>query len=73
MKKKIDSCLFHDSYTNENVNYIRKTCVCGKSFTFLKNHSAICRCCGRTVYPTKECEFKEKMKMKLRKELENHE
>lgn len=73
MRKNDGTCIFIDGYTGEKVNFIRKSCVCGKSFTFLSNHSTICRCCGRTVYPTKECEFKEKMKMKLRKELSNNE
>lgn len=73
MKKKDGTCIFYDGYTGEKVNYIRKSCVCGKSFTFLSNHSIICRNCGRTLYPSKECEFKEKMKMKLRKELSKNE
>jgi hypothetical protein len=61
----------YDSYTGQRVKYIRKVCKCGHSITFLTQHSTICRNCGRTVYPTKECEFKEKMKIKLRKELKN--
>ena len=72
--KKIDgTCIFLDGHTGEKVNYVRKSCVCGKSFTFLSNHSTICRNCGRTVYPSKESEFKEKMAMKLRKELSKNE
>ena len=62
-----------DKFTGENVKYIRKVCKCKHSIYFLSNKPAICRCCGRTVYPTKECEFKEKMKMKLRKELSKNE
>lgn len=71
MKKKDSS--YYDGFTGERVNYVRKLCQCGKSFTFLSNHSVICRNCGRTVYPSKECEFKEKMKIKLRKELSKNE
>lgn len=58
---------------NESVNYIKVTCKCGRVSCFLRNHSAECSWCGRTIYPSKECEFKEKMKIKLRKELSNHE
>lgn len=58
-----------DKITGEKVKFIRKVCKCNHSIYFVSNKPAICRVCGRTVYPTKECEFKEKMKMKLRKEL----
>lgn len=60
---------YYSGFTGEKVRYVRKSCVCGHSITFLSNRPAICRHCGRTVYPTNICEFKEKMKMKLRKEL----
>lgn len=68
-----DEFIARDKITGEDVKYIRKLCKCSHSIYFVSNKPAICRVCGRTVYPTKECEFKEKMKMKLRKELENHE
>ena len=58
---------------NEPVNYVKVQCKCGKVCCFLRNHSVECSRCGRTVYPTKESEFKEKMKIKLRKELSKNE
>lgn len=64
-----DEFIARDKYTGEMVKYIRKLCKCKHSIYFVRNKPAICRVCGRTVYPTKESEFKEKMKMKLRKEL----
>ena len=59
------------NYYNEPVKYVIVHCKCGKSMQFLRNHSMQCGHCGRIVYPTKECEFKEKMKIKLRRELNN--
>ena len=55
------------------INYVKVQCKCGKVCCFLRNHSVECTRCGRTVYPTKESEFKEKMKIKLRKELSKNE
>jgi hypothetical protein len=55
------------------VNYIKVKCECGRVLCFLRNHSMECKHCGRLVYPSKECEFKERMKIKLRKELSNNE
>ena len=40
---------------------------CGHSMYFMKNHSATCGVCGNIVYPTKKSEFKEKMKMMIRR------
>jgi len=62
-----------DKRYEEKSNGLRIYCQCGKSLQFYTNHSAICRTCGRVVYPSKESEFKEKMEMKLRKELRNNE
>lgn len=56
-----------DNLYNKYANYIRVYCRCGHSLAFLRNHSAICNNCGRTVYPTKKCEFKEKTEKELRK------
>lgn len=56
------------------VNYVKVKCKCGRVLCFLRNHSMECNQCGRTVYPTKLAEYREKMKIKLRKELlENNE
>lgn len=63
-------CVVYNGYTGENVDLVRKNCECGHALTFLRNHPKICTHCGRMVYPTKVCEFKEK----LRKEfIKNHE
>ena len=65
--------MMKDKKYDEKANGVHIYCVCGRSLQFYKNHSAICRTCGRVVYPSKESEFKEKLKMKLRKELMNNE
>lgn len=62
-----------DSCFNKYDNCVKVYCKCGRSTHFFRNHSVECNYCGRMVYPTKECEFKEKMKMKLRKELSKNE
>ena len=67
--EKLDEYIAYDKYTKEMVKYVRKQCQCSHTIYFYKNEPIVCGICGRTVYPTKECEFKEKMKMKLRKEL----
>ena len=42
----------------------RVKCKCGQVICFKNNFPARCRMCGRRVYPTKECEFKDKLKRK---------
>lgn len=59
--------LVYNGYTGEGVNLVRKVCTCGHVLTFLTNRPKICNHCSRTVYPTKECEFKEKIKKEMRK------
>ena len=62
-KKKWDN-------NNDLFGSVKKVrCKCSHVLCFLTNHSAICEHCGRVVYPSKESEFKEKMELKLRKEL----
>lgn len=56
-----------DKYTGEKVIYIRAVCRCGHSVYFLKNKPIICRHCGRTVYPTKRTEFKDKVGKTMRR------
>ena len=56
-----------DNLRNDYINYMKIYCKCGHSINFLKNHSAICTYCGRKVYPSKDCEFKEKLKLKIKK------
>lgn len=62
-----DRCETYDSYTGQRVKYVRKVCKCGHSLTFLQNKPAMCRHCGRMVYPTKICEFKNKLKKEMKK------
>lgn len=47
--------------------FARKRCKCGVEILFYNNYPAICSYCNRKVYPTKECEFKEKLKLEMRK------
>ena len=47
----------------------RAICKCGHTLYFISNHSAICDFCGRKVYPTKQCEFREKIDIALRKNI----
>ena len=49
------------------INYVRVQCECGHTMNFLSNHSAMCNYCGRTVYPSKRCQFKEKLEKERRK------
>ena len=65
--EELDEYIARDKITGENVKYVRKVCKCGRSIYFLNNKSMICRQCNRRVYPTKSCEFKEKMKKEMRK------
>lgn len=62
-----DEFIAYNGMTGQKVKYVRKVCKCGHSITFLSNRPSICRHCGRTVYPTKECEFKDKLRKELRK------
>lgn len=40
-------------------------CECGQQIRFKYNKPCICKECGRKVYPSKEMEFKEKMKREM--------
>lgn len=51
----------------DEVNFFKIKCKCGHVLTFLKNHSATCKYCGRLVYPTPKCEFFEKLERKIRR------
>lgn len=63
--EELDKIETYSGFTGEKVKYVRKLCVCGHSITFLSNRPTTCRVCGRTVYPTKICEFKNKLKKEL--------
>lgn len=69
MKSKVDLLKYNPtvSRTGENVNLRRVKCQCGHVLTFLSQHPVVCRVCGELVYPTKKCEFIEKMKKELKK------
>lgn len=56
-----------DRYTGEKVKLLKKKCICGHSMTFLSQNPALCRHCGRMVYPTKFSEFKDKLIRERRK------
>ena len=60
--KTIPNLMFN-ARTGQMFSPIRAYCECGHSMNFLSNHSATCTYCGRTVYPSKETEFKDKMKL----------
>lgn len=55
------------SLTREKVNLIRVKCECGHVLSFLSQHPVVCRHCGKLVYPSKRCEFKNKLMKELRK------
>lgn len=67
--KKFDKTynLTYNSFTGEMVCLKRVSCKCGHVLNFVSNHSKICDYCGRKIYPSKECEFKEKIEMEMRK------
>ena len=64
--KDIPNLMFN-ARTGEVLSPKRVYCVCGHTMNFLSNRSAICTYCGRTVYPSKECEFREKLEKERRK------
>lgn len=47
--------------------YVHVYCKCGKSCFFKRDYPAICSCCGRLVYPSKESEFKNKLIKEMKK------
>ena len=55
------------TYSGETIRLYKIKCECGHTISFLNNHYAICRHCGRKVYPTKRCEFKDKLLKEIRK------
>lgn len=59
--------LLYNARTGEQSNPEKRYCICGHSINFYSNHSSICTYCGRKVYPTKDCEFKEKLELQLKK------
>jgi len=64
---KRGACIVYDCYTGEKVDLVRNKCKCGHAVTFLTNNPRICTHCGKLVYPTKLCEFKEKIRKELKK------
>ena len=46
---------------------IKIKCKCGHTLMFVKNHSAICKFCGKRVYPSEKSKFKEEMEIILRR------
>ena len=48
------------------ITYVEMTCECGNVLHFHRNFPAICRRCGKKVYPTKRWEFKEEFKKYIR-------
>lgn len=57
-----------DKYYNKYNNWEHIYCPnCGKSCYFSRNCKCICSHCGHMIYPTKKCEFKDKVEMLKRK------
>ena len=63
----IDEYVAYDKYTKEMVKFKRVKCKCSHTICFIKNEPALCRYCGRIVYPSKECEFRYKLKKEIRR------
>lgn len=59
---KNDYC--YNRYDNYEHVYCR---TCGHSCYFKTNHQAVCSYCGTMIYPSKKCEFKQKLERELRK------
>ena len=64
--------LIYNAKTGEQTNPEKRYCKCGHSINFYSNHSSRCTYCGKIVYPSKICEFKEKMKREMRKYEQSH-
>lgn len=56
-----------NAYVEDNVEFIARKCKCGHTLTFLSKHPRTCNHCGRLVYASQEDEFKEKLKIMLRR------
>ena len=56
-----------DAYVEDNVEFVANKCKCGHTLTFLTRHPRTCTYCGRLVYANQEDEFKEKLKIMLRR------
>ena len=64
MNKKKPKDPAYDKYDNYEHVYCR---VCKHSIFFKSNYEVICSYCGALVFPSKRCEFKNKLKNELRK------
>ena len=64
-KEELNEIYARDKYSGEMVKFVRKVCKCKHSMYFITNQPAVCRRCGRLVYPTKLSEFKAKLKKEL--------
>lgn len=62
MKRNINT-----AYVEDLTEFVVRKCKCGHTLSFLEKHPRTCGFCGRLVYPTKELEFKEKLKREMRK------
>lgn len=56
-----------NEYIEDNVEFIKTKCNCGHIVTFLTIHPRTCSYCGKLIYPRKQDEFKDKMKLILRR------
>lgn len=54
-------------YSGEKIKPIKVTCKCGHVLAFISNKPRYCNHCGRKVYPTKRCEFKDKLMKEINK------
>lgn len=57
--------VFLDGRTGEKVIYHPVKCKCGHTITFLSKHKTVCTKCGSYVFPTKEEEFKFRLREKI--------
>lgn len=54
-------------YTKQRIKPVKVTCKCGHVLAFISNKPRFCNHCGKIVYPTKRCEFKEKLLKEIKK------
>ena len=55
------------TFSGEPIKLLRVKCKCGHTLSFISNHYTICNHCGNKVYPSKKCEFKDKLMKEIKK------
>ena len=55
------------TFSGEPIKLLKVKCKCGHTLSFISNHYTICSHFGNKVYPSKKCEFKDKLLKEIKK------